>query len=404
MITQQQHQALSSSDPFDGSNEPILYTSDNRTPVTVELFSALIYIILIALLLALVFILPGVRRKKATSFLGLVTLFMVGAAILLALEGSHWLTGQLHIHEALYGALTSDTITGKLEVNIGLSSTNVTLYGHLMGRSRLNQAQDYNHSGMSSGGQVDYNERFRWDEPERMLDEHHAALQRGLPYPILTITEFLSQDAEGFDWMRQLRQAGYYTSLALYLALASWCLTMVILCLMPIYLPHMMQITGALVMASVWVYTLLIQSPKSFVIQLGPAPMEFVFGHTYVITFMSGVLSMFAGAIMFVLVQISSSKQDQITFLDCEDYLKNQQALAGSLSAGDSPASSSTRRQLRVPPAQHGANKLAGNPFGGLLSVRRDFKGVIIPIGDIEEKFARSSVSASNSDAKEAHC
>jgi dual oxidase maturation factor 1 len=49
-----------------------------------------------------------------------------------------------------------------------------------------------------------------------MRKEHRNALQKGLPYPILTITEYLSQDAEGFCWGRRYRLAGHYASFLLW--------------------------------------------------------------------------------------------------------------------------------------------------------------------------------------------
>uniref|UniRef100_A0A6G1S9E7 DUOXA-like protein C06E1.3 n=1 Tax=Aceria tosichella TaxID=561515 RepID=A0A6G1S9E7_9ACAR len=394
---------LSEGDPFDGSAEPIVYMSDNRMPVMIELSSAIIYIIFAALLLALISILPGIRRKKMTSFVGLATLLVVGTSILLSLDGSYWLTSSLQIYESPYGALTSETISGKLEVNIGLSSTNVTLYGHLKSadskdyaktRSDLDATmhnhqeapQNANSTPASSSTQsirgdyklVDYNERFHWDRPERMGAEHEQALRRGLPYPILTITEFLSQDSDGFNWMRQLRQAGYFTSLALYAALASWCLTALIMCVLPIYLPHMMQITGAIMMSSVWIYTLLIESPRSFVIRLGETPMEFEFGHTYVMTFMAGALSMFSGVMMFILQM--NKPHDQVTIMDCDNYVKNQRALYGDNGRSPVDLVVSDKDIIRtVPPVSVKSPPIMKN------------HSVIIPISDIEEKFAQKT-------------
>ena len=357
-----------SGDPFDPSAEPVIYMSDNRMPVMIEFNSVIIYIIFAALLLALVSILPGVRRTKLTSFVGLLTILLVGASILLSLEGSYWLTGGLQVYEAQYGALTSETITGRLEVNIGLYSTNVTLFGRLMG------GQEAQNSTTNSDRQlVDYNERFHWDKPDRMAAEHSDALRKGLPYPILTITEFLSQDSEGFNWMRQLRNAGHFTSLVLYASLASWCLTTVVMCALPVYLPHMMQITGALMMSSVWIYTMLIQSPKSFAIHLGGSPIEFAFGYTYVIAFIAGALSMFAGVLLFVIQM--SKPHEQFTIMDSEQFLKNQMALYG-----DNPATQHHRLGLNG-----GGKKSQVKPTVS----RQD--SVIIPIADIEEKFKSAS-------------
>ena len=49
-----------------------------------------------------------------------------------------------------------------------------------------------------------------------MKKEHRKALVKGLPYPILTITEYLSQDAEGFCWGRRYRLAGHYANFLLW--------------------------------------------------------------------------------------------------------------------------------------------------------------------------------------------
>lgn len=50
----------------------------------------------------------------------------------------------------------------------------------------------------------------------QMKHEFQRALAKGLPFPILTISEYLSQDGEGFNWGRHYRLAGYYTSISLW--------------------------------------------------------------------------------------------------------------------------------------------------------------------------------------------
>ena len=39
---------------------------------------------------------------------------------------------------------------------------------------------------------------------------------QGLPFPILTVGEYFTVDAEGFCWGRNYREAGYYTSIFLW--------------------------------------------------------------------------------------------------------------------------------------------------------------------------------------------
>ena len=49
-----------------------------------------------------------------------------------------------------------------------------------------------------------------------MVHEYDAALHKGLPYPILTVIEYLSLDEEGFGWGRIYRAAGYFSGIALW--------------------------------------------------------------------------------------------------------------------------------------------------------------------------------------------
>jgi len=350
-------------DAFDGSAEPTIFMSDNRMPVMLEFSSTIVYIVFAALILALVFILPGVRKTKIISLFGLLTLLTVGASILLAIDGTHWLTGSIQINGVPYSSLTKDTVSGKLEVNIGLSSANVTLLGQLS-KSKSDSQEAI------TARPVDYNERFHWDQPERMLHEHIEALRKGLPYPILTVTEFLSQDSEGFNWTRQLRQAGYYSTLALYLSLVSWCLTAIMMCAVPVYTAHLLQITGALMMFSVSIYTILIQSPRSFTFQLGTGLVEFAFGHTYVTTFIAGAMSMFAGVLIYVLQMNNPHKR--LTIMDSDGYIQDHKVLYGLNLA-------ITNDKL--------------NHFGEEKKVALDSGNVIIPIADIEENFKTNAKS-----------
>ena len=63
---------------------------------------------------------------------------------------------------------------------------------------------------------IDYNERFGWKGPDDMVNAYDAALHKGLPYPILTVAEYLSLDEEGFGWGRTYRQAGYFSCITLW--------------------------------------------------------------------------------------------------------------------------------------------------------------------------------------------
>ena len=51
-----------------------------------------------------------------------------------------------------------------------------------------------------------------------MVNGYEAALHKGLPYPILTVAEYLAWNEEGFGWGRTYRYAGYFSSIALWYA------------------------------------------------------------------------------------------------------------------------------------------------------------------------------------------
>merc|ERR1712080_694011 len=90
----------------------------------------------------------------------------------------------------------------------------------------------------------DYNERFHWVGATQMKEDYIAALQKGLPFPILTVGEYFTVDAEGFCWGRNYREAGYYTSIFLWMAFALWVLSNLLLIVVPRYGANLMTLTG----------------------------------------------------------------------------------------------------------------------------------------------------------------
>lgn len=344
----QQEPQATAQDPFDSSMQPIVYMSENRIPVIVEIHNAIICVIFAGLILTLLFLLPAIRRTKTTSFLGIATLLVMGASILLALCASSWLTGTVRIEHLQYKSMSRDTINGFMTIDVGLMGANVSLFGQLS----------------TNGNPIDLNERIQWNHVDQTAIDHTEALQRGLPYPILTVTDYLAQDSDGFNWARQLRSAGYYSSLILHIALAFWCLTVVIMCALPSYLPHMIQTTAALMLLSVWLYTILIDSPKAFGFHVGHERVNFVFGFTYISTFVVGSISIFVGVLLLAIR--SSKPHKELTALDSEKHIQDQKYLYNStlwLTKQRSTTTSSTG---------------SGND------------SAIIPVGDIERAFAKN--------------
>ena len=53
--------------------------------------------------------------------------------------------------------------------------------------------------------------RLNFVRPTELKEEFKAALVKGLPYPILTVAEYMAVDAEGFCWGRNYRQVVFKT-------------------------------------------------------------------------------------------------------------------------------------------------------------------------------------------------
>lgn len=136
---------------------------------------------------------------------------------------------------------------------------------------------------------INYNERFHWIEPMQMRREYHQALERGLPYPILTVVEYLSQDDGGFSWSRQYRAAGYYTSMLLWVS-ASVCVLMFCLhCAAPKYGIYAMQALGVLLLLTNLNYaTLVPRGDQKLVIPFEGQSLTFRFGWNFWLVLVGG--------------------------------------------------------------------------------------------------------------------
>ncbi|GFS38216.1 dual oxidase maturation factor 1 [Trichonephila inaurata madagascariensis] len=154
------------------------------TPLELKLIenaprNILIYVTFSTLFIAFLLIFPGIRKERFSTLITVTTSLIVGATILLANYGTDW-----HVSEASistpYRAFSREKLFADISVRIGLNSVNVTL------------------------------------QATQLKMEFRDALIKGLPFPILTIAEYLSQNMEGFSWGGKYRKAGYYTSIMLW--------------------------------------------------------------------------------------------------------------------------------------------------------------------------------------------
>jgi len=286
-------------DAFRENGGPTLYSYSNRTAVTADVATLTLYIAFVTLFLAFVIIFPGVRRQRFTTFTSVTLSLFVGTAILVGQHGSAWHTADVEISSA-YRAFSKEKVMGTLGVNIGLNSVNVTLKALPI----YNQSSD-----------IDYNERFHWVGATQIREEYRAALLKGLPFPILTVGEYFTVDAEGFCWGRNYREAGYYTSIFLWMAFALWVLSNLMLIVVPRYGAYLVTLTGFTLLFCNFIYFKLLPA-RPLLIRLEQSVLMFNFGWSFWLVMVAGVLCVLMGGAVSIIDLVYPHKFSTILEVD----------------------------------------------------------------------------------------
>lgn len=286
-------------DAFRTEGGPTLYAYANRTAVTEDIRNILIYVCFSTLFIAFIIVFPGIRKEKLSTFISVTVSLLVGAVVLSCIYGSDW-----HVASAVvsspYRAFSADRISARVGVHIGLKSVNITLRAMPI---------------YSDKEQIDFNERFSWRGPTQVKDDYREGLVKGLPFPILTIAEYLSQDKEGFCWGRRYRLAGHYAFIMLWTSLALWLLMNVLLCAVPRYGAYAMQLTGAVMLLSGALYSSLLPA-RPLVIPFQGGLLRFAFGWCFWAVLGAGTVAALCGLSIAVLDIFFPSKFSTILEID----------------------------------------------------------------------------------------
>ena len=182
---------------------------------------------------------------------------------------------------------------------------------------------------------VAFNERFGFDKPTQLMEEFRKGLKKGLPFPILTVAEYMAVDAEGFCWGRNyrfvyskeinftknnllffpFRQAGYYCNFFLWASFAFWILMNITLVSIPRYGAYMMVITGSTMNFSLIVYYWLLPS-RELKIPFENIVLTFELGWCYWLILTSGSLCLLIGISVSVIDLIYPHKFSIILEMD----------------------------------------------------------------------------------------
>ncbi|KAL1137842.1 hypothetical protein AAG570_009538 [Ranatra chinensis] len=284
------------------SNGPTLYSVSNRTSVTGDVPCITTCLAFISLYLAFLIIFPGVRKERLTTFTTVTLSLFVGNAIMVCRLGSSWHVAKTAIVSP-YRAFSRDLIHGTLGAYIGLGHVNITLAVVFLIYAGYNNTD------------IDFNERFSWLGSEEMGESYRAALQRGLPFPILTVAEYFSLGQEGFRWGGQYRAAGYYGSFLLWASFSSWLLMNLLLVVVPRYGSYAMTLTGVLMLAASLAYHCLLPSTP-LRIRFEDNLLSFKFGWCFWLVIIAGSLCTIAGLIILTVDLIYPNRYSTILEVD----------------------------------------------------------------------------------------
>ncbi|KAL3185350.1 hypothetical protein MRX96_030167 [Rhipicephalus microplus] len=238
--------------------------------------------------------------QKFSTFVSVTISLLVGAVVLTCIYGSDW-----HVASAVvsspYRAFSADRISARVGVHIGLNSVNITLFG----MPRYSKKEEIN-----------FNERLTWRRPTQVKEDYREALVKGLPFPILTIAEYFSQDMDGFCWGRRYRLAGHYAFIMLWTSLALWLLMNVLLCAIPRYGAYAMQLTGLTMLFSGGLYSSLLPA-RPLIIPFEGGLLHFSFGWCYWAVLGAGELLL----IQYLFWLLSSIKRFSTEHFTCGLFL-----------------------------------------------------------------------------------
>ncbi|XP_053214210.1 dual oxidase maturation factor 2-like isoform X1 [Panonychus citri] len=306
-------------DAFRPTGGSPLYLDSNRTPSLIDSRILFILLTFTTAEIAFLLVLPGIRKEKISTFIIVSLSLFIGCTITVAHCGSSWHIAETSISSA-YKAFSKEKIFADVGVYIGLKSVNITL-----------KAKSTYHKDAEN---IDYNERFYWIGATEMKQEYRSALEKGLPYPILTILEYLSKGDEGFCWGRKYRLAGYYGSTLLNMAFCLWLLMIVLLCAVPRYGIYALQSTGALMLCTNAIYSLLIP-PSPLKIQFPGGTLSFSYGWSYWLVLGAGLSALTIGSIIVLIDILFPNKFSTILEVDYDTpyryFVGNDAHLFGGL-------------------------------------------------------------------------
>nr|XP_061812887.1 dual oxidase maturation factor 2-like [Nerophis lumbriciformis] len=233
--------------------------------------------------LCLLLILPGIRGKPRLFWLLRIVLSLFIGAVIVALNfADNWAEARMTTN-ATYKSFSNAVVHADIGLHVGLYGINVTLKGNPV--IQLNET-------------IDYNEMFTWHDT--IEEEYKAALEKGLPNPILYIAEKFTVNSP-CGLIFHYRHSGRYASATLWTAFCCWMLANVLLS-MPVilYAGYMMLATGAFIFISTAAFTAVKNAPQC-VFSIGTASFEAEYSLSFWLALATGALCTIIGVVVVMM-------------------------------------------------------------------------------------------------------
>ncbi|XP_015198629.2 dual oxidase maturation factor 1 [Lepisosteus oculatus] len=255
----------------------------NRTPFIFNINELIVILVFLVFACSFLIILPGIRGRPRLFWMFRVTFSLfIGVVIVAVNFTSDWAAASIQTNTT-YKSFSNATVDAEVGLHVGLAGINVTLKGNPV--KQLNET-------------INYNEMFSWtDDYDRV---YLAALERGLPNPILYIAEKFTQDSPcGFFF--QYKYSGRYASATMWTAFCCWLISNILFSIPVIkYAGYMMITTGVFIFFALASFSTIHKVPFC-TITIGTASLETVYSGSFWLSLATGLLCCLIGFTVILL-------------------------------------------------------------------------------------------------------
>ena len=217
------------------------------------------------------FVVTSKRRRCSTLLIGSLS-FIEGSLLSIGLLDNCWLNGSAKVSVPLDRFHSSQVVPSIVSIHLGLTTINI---------SCISISDEYC---------FHYNEEFQlWSESTD--NEVTAALERGVPFSIISVLEFVTSSHVAIP----LRKIGYQINYLLNMAFIHWIMSQVFIIFIPHIAPFYITVVGVFTCSLCAIYAFAI--PGEFKIYVSGSFIDFQFGRSFYMVALGGLAYTILGTV-----------------------------------------------------------------------------------------------------------